>query len=51
LTELDLSWNDICELPLSFSKLTNLKRLNLEDNPIKHLPPELRHLNSITTFD
>jgi Leucine-rich repeat (LRR) protein len=51
LTELDLSWNEICELPISFSQLTNLKRLNLEDNPIKSLPPALSHLNDITTLD
>ena len=41
LQELNLDSNNIKELPKQFFKLTNLRIINLSDNDLTRLPPEI----------
>ena len=41
LSELVLSRNQIVELPPTFGLLTNLRAVNLDENEISYLPPDV----------
>jgi internalin A len=47
LEELDLSWNDLTEIPEEILDLTNLKILQLENNKIQEIPSFLDRLNNL----
>lgn len=47
LTELSFSDNKVQILPLTLSKLKQLKMLNFAENQIKHLPHELGDLKEL----
>jgi Leucine-rich repeat (LRR) protein len=50
LKVLDISSNQIDAIPTTVGKLTKLKRLFLNDNPIKRLPESLTRLESLEIF-
>ena len=49
-TTLDLSWNQMTELPAEIGTLTNLTRLNLSYNRLSQLPAEIGTLTNLTTL-
>jgi small GTP-binding protein len=50
-TELDLSFQELTELPPELFRLTNLTTLFLFGNQLTELPPELFQLNNLTSLD
>ena len=50
-TELNLSSNELTELPPEITKLTNLTTLDLSYNQLTELPPEITKLTNLTTLD
>ncbi|MCP4439331.1 MAG: hypothetical protein GY810_10365, partial [Aureispira sp.] len=48
---LDLSDNNIKEIPTSIGDLVNLKKLNLGRNPIEQLPESIGNLQSLISLD
>ena len=51
LVELDLSKNQITELPSCIGRLSNLKRLSLYGNQLKTLPLEFSQLKQLEFLD
>jgi internalin A len=51
LTELDLSKNQLTQLPLEVTELKNLVTLNLSHNKLTQLPPEIKELKNLTTLN
>ena len=51
LTILDLSKNNLVEIPSTISQLTNLKSLNISTNVIKFLPAEITKLTKLTDLN
>jgi internalin A len=49
-TELDLSGNDLTELPPEIGQLQNLSTLTLSDNRLSSLPPEIVHLHHLSAL-
>ena len=50
-TELDLSDNQLTELPPEITKLTNLTTLNLSKNQLAQLPLDITKLTNLTTLN
>ena len=50
-TKLDLSYNQLRELPAEIGQLANLTTLNLSLNQLKELPVEITQLANLTTLD
>jgi Leucine-rich repeat (LRR) protein len=50
-TELDLSDNQLSELPPEIGQLTKLTQLDLSGNQLSELPPEIVQLTKLTTLD
>ncbi|MCD4777565.1 MAG: leucine-rich repeat domain-containing protein, partial [Desulfobacterales bacterium] len=50
-TELDLSWNNLSELPAEITQLANLTTLDLRGNQLTELPAEITQLAKLTTLD
>jgi internalin A len=50
-TELDLSWNQLSELPAEITQLSNLTTLDLSFNQLSELPAEITQLSNLTTLD
>jgi internalin A len=48
---LDLSWEQITELPEEIGQLTNLTSLNLGDNQLTLLPESIVQLTNLTSLD
>ncbi|MBW4522532.1 MAG: GTP-binding protein [Scytolyngbya sp. HA4215-MV1] len=48
---LDLSGQDLIDLPAEISKLTYLRKLDLSDNQLTTLPAEISHLISLSGLD
>ncbi|AKB44230.1 COR domain-containing protein [Methanosarcina vacuolata] len=48
LTELDLSWRKLTQLPQEIGTLRNLTKLNLSGNNLSQLPPEIGELKYLT---
>ncbi|AAM05694.1 COR domain-containing protein [Methanosarcina acetivorans] len=51
LTTLDLSENQLTQLPSEITELKNLTTLNLSGNQLTQLPSEIGELKSLTSFD
>lgn len=51
LQRLDLSHNNISEIPTSISCLISLKELWLQHNPLKYLPKEIQNLTKLELID
>jgi Leucine-rich repeat (LRR) protein len=51
LKRLDLSYNNISEIPLEIGLLTNLRSLWISNNPIKSLPGSISSLTKIEDID
>ena len=50
-TELDLSGNQLSQLPVEITKLTKLTKLDLSDNQLSELPSEITKLTNLTTLE
>jgi len=50
LTKLDLSDNDILEIPSDIDKLQNLETLNLRNNNISSIPKSISNIKPLKTF-
>ena len=50
-TELDLSDNQLSELPAEITQLVNLTKLDLSRNQLSNLPSEITQLANLTTLD
>jgi len=50
-TKLDLSGNQLRELPAEITQLANLTTLDLSDNQLRELPAEITSLSNLTTLD
>jgi Leucine-rich repeat (LRR) protein len=48
---LDLSNNQITEIPAEISMMTSLNKLNMTNNQLKDVPVEMGQLKSLTEFD
>ena len=51
LVELDISENDVHEIPPEIVKLTQLGMLNVKKNPLKSLPVEILSLEKLTMLE
>ncbi len=51
LIELDLSFNQLTQLPTEIIKLKNLATLNLSGNQLTHLHPKITELKNLSTFN
>lgn len=51
LTELDLSKNQLTQLPLEITEPNNLVTLNLSHNQLTQLPPEIKKLKNLKTLN
>uniref|UniRef100_H3CUD3 Multifunctional ROCO family signaling regulator 1 n=1 Tax=Tetraodon nigroviridis TaxID=99883 RepID=H3CUD3_TETNG len=51
LEELDISFNELHEIPRSFSGLTNLRTLDVDHNKLNQFPPEILSLGSLEELD
>ncbi|NJL91655.1 MAG: hypothetical protein HC916_19150, partial [Coleofasciculaceae cyanobacterium SM2_1_6] len=47
-TKLDLSWQELKEIPESLTNLTSLRSLDLSSNQITEIPESLTNLTSLT---
>ena len=50
IKHLDLSYNNLTQLPVEICQLTQLTKLNLYNNNITHLPVEIGQLTQLTTL-
>ncbi|CDQ75859.1 unnamed protein product [Oncorhynchus mykiss] len=51
LEELDISFNDICDFPRSFSQLKRLRSLDADHNKLNQFPPEILALSDMEELD